>query len=325
VTGLAARAREIRAGIEPVRLRQHVERLAGPRGRRHAPEALARAEGYVTGQLEEAGWRVERRAFRVSGIDAANLVARRPAGATGTRGPAYLVGAHLDTVPGSPGADDNASGVAGLLELARVLAARVVGTHLDHALLLAVFDEEEAGLVGADVLAEQLVAERILAGVLVFESVGYFPGGPRTQLLPPGAGVVFPRLVRRIRRRGYRGEWTLLAYRQPARALARRLGAAITALSGPESVVLARDPVDYPVLGAVLRRYPRLSGHFARSDHKPFWDRGVPAVQLTDTADFRNPNYHQPSDTPDTLDYERMADLVAATAAALLDRQPADG
>ena len=104
-------AREIRARIEPARLRQHVERLAEPRSHRHAPDGIARAEAYVTGQLDAAGWAVTRRPFAVAGTVAVNLVARRRDRAGGS-GPAYLVGAHLDTVPG---------GVACLLELARVL------------------------------------------------------------------------------------------------------------------------------------------------------------------------------------------------------------
>jgi len=299
------------------RLRQHVERLAEPRSRRYAPEAMLRAEAYVVGELEAAGWRVTRRPFTVPGAAAANLLAQRPRDAGR---PAYLVGAHLDTVPDSPGADDNASGVACLLELARVLAPAQPG----HDLLLAVFDEEETGLIGADVLAGELVRERTLAGVVVYECVGYFGHDPGTQTLPPGAGLIYPRQVRRMRRRDFRAEWTLLAYRQPARPLVRRLEAALAGRAGPEAVLLARDPLDLPVLGLVLRRYPALSQHFARSDHKPFWDRGVPAIQVTDTANFRNPHYHQPSDTPETLDYARMADLVAATAATLMG-QSADG
>ncbi len=143
---------------DPVRLRQHVERLAEPRGRRHAVAAMDRAESYVTGQLAAAGWPVTRRPFTVPGAAAANLLAERP-GRTGR--PAYLVGAHLDTVPDSPGADDNASGVACLLELARILPP-------GDDVLLAVFDEEETGLIGAGVLAGELAAERRLAAVLVY-------------------------------------------------------------------------------------------------------------------------------------------------------------
>jgi Zn-dependent M28 family amino/carboxypeptidase len=281
-----------------VRLRQHVERLAEPRSRRHAPQAMDRAEAYVTARLEGAGWSVVRRPFPVPG--AANLLAERPG--TGG-GPTYLVGAHLDTVPGSPGADDNASGVACLLELARVAPP-------EPHLLLAVFDEEETGLLGATALAAELTD---LAGVIVYECVGYFAG---TQRLPPGAGLVFPRQVRQMRRLAFRAEWLLLAYRHPAQRLVRRLAAELVARSGPDAVILARDP----------RGLPWLSAQFARSDHKPFWDRGVPAIQVTDTANFRNPHYHRPTDLPETLDYGRMADLVAATAAALTtSRQPADG
>jgi len=303
---------------DPVRLRQHVERLAQPRGRRHAAEAMQRAEAYVTGQLAAAGWPVTRRPFTVPGAAAANLLAERPGTADG---PVYLVGAHLDTVPDSPGADDNASGVACLLELARILPAD------ENRVLLAVFDEEETGLIGAQVLANELTSagQRKLAAVIVYECVGYFPGEPGTQTLPPGAALVYPKQVRRIRRRDNRGDWLLLAYRQSARPLVRRLEAALAQRSGPDAVIHARDPLDLPALGPALRGYPQLSGHFARSDHKPFWDRGVPAVQITDTANFRNPHYHQPTDLPDTLDYTRMADLVAATAAVLTTRQSADG
>src|SRR5689334_2609974 len=156
-----------RAAVDPDRLRRHVERLDEPRGRRHAPQAMTKAEGYVRGRLSECGWRVARQPFDAGGVVAANLLADRPGTSAG---PVYLVGAHLDTVPGSPGADDNASGVACLLELARVLP-------VDRSdVLLAVFDEEETGLLGAAALAERLSRERRLAGVVVYECVGYHVG-----------------------------------------------------------------------------------------------------------------------------------------------------
>jgi hypothetical protein len=313
---LTVRAREIRDGIEPGRLRQHVERLAEPRSHRHAAEGMARAEAYVVGELESCGWPVARRPFAMAGAEAANLLAER---ADGGGRPAYLVGAHLDTVPGSPGADDNASGVACILELARLLAP----LRLDHDVLLAVFDEEETGLIGSGLLAEELSTERTLTGVVIYECVGHYPTSPGSQAMPPGAGLIYPAQVGRMKRRGFRGEWTLFAYRGSSFRLAGTLGAFLAYLAGPDAVMLARDPLDFPVLGRLLRLYPALTRHFARSDHKPFWDLGIPAVQVTDTANFRNPRYHQPEDTPDTLDYERMADIVAATAATLIG--PAGG
>jgi hypothetical protein len=306
----ARRLTDLRQEIETARLRRHVERLAEPRGRRHAPTAMDRAEAYVIGELESAGWQVRRRPFAVAGtgIVGANLLADRPADDSAPA-PDLLVGAHLDTVPGSPGADDNASGVACLLELARVLPAGRVR--------LVVFDEEETGLHGARALAAELMTGPRPTAVVVFECVGYTAAAAGSQQLPPAVALAYPGQVRRIRRRGWRGDWTLLAYRNDALRPARLLGSGLAQLGGPDAVVLARDPLDIPLVGPLLRRYLPVAEHFARSDHQPFWDLGMPAIQVTDTANFRNPTYHRPDDTPDTLDYERMADVTAATAIAL--------
>ncbi|MDG4829931.1 M20/M25/M40 family metallo-hydrolase [Solwaraspora sp. WMMD1047] len=309
----ARRLVDLRREIETVRLRQHVERLAEPRGRRHAPAAMDRAEAYVARELESADWLVRRRPFTVAGtgIAGANLLAHRPGRVSG-RAPDLLVGAHLDTVPGSPGADDNASGVAGLLELARILPAESAGR-----VRLVVFDEEETGLHGARALATELAAGDRPTAVVVFECVGYTAAAAGSQRLPPAAALAYPGQVRRLRRRGWRGDWTLIAYRNDALRPARLLGSGLAQLGGPDAVVLARDPLDIPFVGPLLRRYLPAAEHFARSDHQPFWDLGIPAIQVTDTADFRNPHYHRPGDIPGTLDYERLADITAATAVAL--------
>ncbi len=78
--------------------------------------------------------------------------------------------------------------------------------------------------------------------------------------------------------------------------------------------VLLRDPVDLPLLGPLLARFAPFVRDFVRSDHKPFWERGLPAIMITDTANFRNPNYHLPTDTPETLDYDHLTDITAAVA-----------
>jgi Zn-dependent M28 family amino/carboxypeptidase len=220
-------------------------------------------------------------------------------------------------VPGSPGADDNASAVAALLELARLLPSLGLGDRVR----LVVFDEEESGLHGSRALAGQL-RDDPPAAVVVLESVGYFSREAGTQRLPAGASLLFPEQYRRLRRRGWRGDFTLLAYRRSADRPVRLLAECLAHLRGPHAVLLARDPLDLPVAGPLLARYVPLVRHFARSDHRPFWDVGVPAVQVTDTAEFRNPHYHRPTDTPGTLDYGWIADIVAATAVTLaeLDR-----
>ncbi|MFC6022557.1 M20/M25/M40 family metallo-hydrolase [Plantactinospora solaniradicis] len=327
---LAAQLTSLRGSVDEGRLRRHVERLDAPRGRHHAAPEMHRAESYVVGELERVGWRVRRRAFTVPGdaIAGANLFATPPigdsvrspdpAGRTSMGETTVLIGAHLDTVPGSPGADDNASGVACLLELARLLPAY----GLARDVRLAVFDEEETGLHGARALAGELTGPDRPGAVMVFECIGYYSAHADTQVLPSGAGLVYPGQRRRIRQRGWRGDWTLVAYRQSAVRLARLFGECLAHLAGPGTAVLTRDALDLPLAGPLLRRYVPATEHFARSDHQPFWDVGVPAIQITDTADFRNPHYHQPSDTPETLDYTRIADIAAATAVNLANRDP---
>jgi Peptidase family M28 len=317
----AGRLAAAHAAVDPDRLRRDVERLDEPRSRRFAVAGMRRAEAYVVSELRAAGWLVRRRPFTVpgTGFVGVNLVADRSAGGSpvsgdqigGRAAPVVLVGAHLDTVPGSPGADDNASGVAGVLEMARILPA----VDPEGQVRLVVFDEEETGLHGARALAAEL-EPRPPAAAVILECIGFFAEQPGTQRLPPGAGLLYPGQRRRLRRRGWRGDWTLVAYRRSAEPLARRLSECLVHLAGPHAVLLARDPLDLPLAGPLLARVPALSGHFARSDHKPFWDIGVPAIQVTDTADFRNPHYHRRGDTPDTLDYQRLADIVAATAVA---------
>ena len=320
---VGARLDEVRAGVEPGRLRRHVERLDEPRGRRFAVAAMHRAEDYVTRELESAGWRVRRESFDGGGASGVNLLADRSTGsdgpaAAGGDGPAttgrLLVGAHLDTVPGSPGADDNASAVAALLELARLLPA----LGLDDRVGLVVFDEEEPGLHGSRALADRLRGDPP-AAVVVLECVGYYTAQPGTQRLPAGASLLFPGQYRWLSRRGWRGDFILLAYRRSAARPVRMLAECLVHLRGRDAVMLARDPLDLPVAGPALGRFVPLVRHFARSDHKPFWDIGVPAVQVTDTSEFRSPHYHRASDTPDTLDYERIADIVAATAVTLAE------
>lgn len=309
---VVGQVRAVRDSVDVARLRRHVERLDEPRSRRHAPGGTTRAEAYVTAELERAGWRVDRHRFMASdaGVVGVNLLADRP---IEHPWPVLLVGAHLDTVPDSPGADDNASGVACLLELARILPTLGLERHIQ----LAVFDEEETGLCGSRALARELTARLRPAAVVVLECIGYYTSTPRTQRLPPGAALLYPGQHRRTRRRGWRGDWTLVAYQRSAVHLARLFSDCLAHLAGPDSVLLARDPCDLAIAGPLLRRYVPMTEHFARSDHKPFWDLGVPAIQVTDTANFRNPHYHQPGDLPGTLDYPRIADITAATAVAL--------
>ncbi len=214
--------------------------------------------------------------------------------------PAVVLGAHYDTVADSPGADDNATGIAVLLAAADALAARrTAGWRPVRSLRLVAFTLEEAGLLGSAAYVAHLKETRAeVAGALVVEAVGFRSEVQRSpafvHLPPPGDFVAF---VANERSRGLLER--LLA---AARAAAPRLRTI-----PPEPYFVAPGEARGPL--ADMRR----------SDHAPFWDAGWPAVMLTDTAEFRSPHYHRPTDTPETLDPAFLADTARVVLHALAD------
>jgi Zn-dependent M28 family amino/carboxypeptidase len=217
--------------------------------------------------------------------EASNVVVGDPSRAK------VLIGAHYDSIPGTPGADDNASGVAAL-----IVAARAIGPQEE--VCYVAFDGEECGFVGSRALVAGLGRHR-LEHVHVLEMVGYASREPGSQRNPipviqaPTVGV-FLALV------GSFGSGRLL-----------------------DHVLAMADCQAVPVHGLFLPDVPlemvgRISHHLLRSDHAPFWREGIPALMWTDTAEFRNPHYHLPTDTPETLDYEFLAGVTRLLVHAVL-------
>jgi Zn-dependent M28 family amino/carboxypeptidase len=258
------------------RLAADVKHCAVPRDYIAQPDANRRVRELIADELSAQGLAVT----RVGALD--NLVAL-PRKA---RGPISLVGAHYDSVPMTPGADDNASAVAVLLEVARMR------DDLDGAVGFVAFNAEERGLLGSQEVAKSWRDDGrpAIREVHVLEMVGYASSAPDSQRMPvpiPGAPTV--------------GDFIGLVANQRSRhALRRVLTAAKACDEAPPVVALQAW------LGA-----ERLVPDLYRSDHAPFWRAGTPALMWTDTAEFRNPNYHRPSDTPDTLDYDFMAGVAA--------------
>lgn len=319
---------------DPSRVAADIATLAAtPRGWHH-PLEMQRAQTYVTEQLTAAGWRVSRKPFErrwVFGVSDAggrpsflrrlrlfrrlagtNLLAELPGTPPGRR---VLVVAHLDTVACSPGADDNASGVAALLESARLLAT------LDEpvAVTLAVVDMEERAKVGSGALARDRAFRRNLDLVLCLESVGTFTDIPNTQQMG-GLGLIFRDLNRQVATGQHRGDFLLAVCRRSSMDAARGLTAAGAALTDPLPVLHARDPRPDGWRGRLITWLLPLLAHLDRSDHAPFWSRGVPAVLLTTTASFRNPHYHLAGDEPDTVDNHRVTSVAIALADAIAAR-----
>ena len=323
----ARRLLALRAEVDPSRLRTDLEKLPAPRVRSHTPDHIATVDRALLETFAAAGFAASFDRFRVrsthdwvdgenygptvAGVDlpGVNVVGVKE----GTVRDAVVVLAHHDTVPGTGGADDNGSGVVALMELARLLGP----VRTRRTVVLAAVDHEELGFLGAYRLVSRLRTQRRVVGAYVFEMLAFSSSEPGSQHLPPGIGLLYPGQVKRIRANEMRADFTAVLYRRTGRALAVTFAEALAHLAGPTATVLLRTPTDLPVLGPVLARTVPFTRDFGRSDHVPFWTAGLPAVQITDTANFRNPHYHQPSDLPATLDIHRLADVTAATALAV--------
>lgn len=202
-----------------------------------------------------------------------------------------LVTAHFDAVPDSPGADDNASGAAGVMEVARRLSSQGFADRTSRTVRFALFNVEEWGLHGAREharLAALRDHERIV-GVINLEMIGYFSDEPNSQRspIPRIPGVFEPPTV---------GDTITLVANQASVGFARELNTLMRS-GAPDLKTFLVDFI--PGNGQMVP-------DTRRSDHAPFWDMGVPAVMVTDTSEFRNPNYHKPSDTIESLDLDRM-------------------
>jgi Zn-dependent M28 family amino/carboxypeptidase len=280
------------------RLAQHVDRLAGLIGPRHLvkPAAFAAAAAVVERELADAGYTVVRQYYRARGHDVANLVAELPGG--NRKDEVVIVGAHYDTVESTPGADDNASGVAVLIEVARMMrqfrparTVRFVGFACEEP------PHFYTGEMGSQVYARlcRSRGERI-RGMLCLEMVGYYSAEPGSQRVPESIPrslhKAFPQRGNFLAAVGNMRSWRLLwRFR---RGFKRAVRFPLFSIALPEKVTEIR-----------------------LSDNSSFWDQGYPALMLTDTSFLRNPHYHLPSDTPDTLDYERMAQVTVGIVGAV--------
>ena len=261
---------------------RHLQSLVGERHPHSAPHALTHAAEYLAARLAEYGWATSGQPFRALGKSYFNILGVKwPPGRPAKDGPApLLIGAHYDTVVGSPGADDNASGLAVLLEAADRLRHLVVA----RPVWLAAFCLEEHGLLGSRAFISGLKQTgQPVDGAIVLECVGYASRDAGSQRTPPGVPISLPSIGNFLGIVGNEASRDLLA---AVERNARRVS--------PSTPTLA---LAVPARGESLP-------DVRRSDHAAFWDEGHRAVMLTDTANFRNPHYHQPSDTLDTLDLD---------------------
>jgi Zn-dependent M28 family amino/carboxypeptidase len=280
---LTAAEQEIKGKLE-----RYVNYLAGTLGERNLHRQYANlieAAAYIRGRFESYGYPVKSQPLTITDRTTENLEATHPGQDTPEK--IVLIGAHYDSVAGSPGANDNATGVAALLVLAEVVQALPT----EKTVRLVAFTNEEPPYFQTPYMgsvhyakAARQAGDRIVA-MLSLETMGYYSDEPGSQGYPPPLDLFYPDTGNFI---GFIGNLR-------SRSLVTK------------SIKLFRRNAPFPSEGAAL------PGHLPGvgwSDHWSFWRQGYPGIMLTDTAPFRYPYYHTLEDTPDKIDYARLARVV---------------
>ena len=281
--------------VDPARLEKDVRALSEqllPRDQTH-PQNLDRAAAYIHDRLAESGGRISDQPFTVAGNTYRNVIC--------SLGPAsnerIVIGAHYDSYHEYPAADDNASGVAGLIELARVLARANLAQQVD----LVAYTLEEPPYFGTPHMGSVVHAQSLrdngvsVKAMLSLEMIGYFSDAPDSQSFPISLlRAFYPSQGNFIAIVGGLGEGGLV--RRVKRAMLKSSQLPVYSINAPRFV----PGVDF-------------------SDHLSYWKAGYEALMITDTAFYRNHNYHSANDTAEKLDYRRMAMVVAGVYGVVID------
>ncbi|UYZ57545.1 M28 family peptidase [Hymenobacter latericus] len=259
--------------------------------------SLNRAAEYIRGEFEKLGCPVEEQAFKADGRQYRNIVA--------TFGPPeaerIIVGAHYDVFGEQPGADDNASAVAGLLETARLLHALGAQLPPDRRIDLVAYPNEEPPYFASEYMGSAVHAKSLHdAGVTVramicYEMIGYFRDEPGSQRFPTeNLAELYPNT----------GNFITVVGRDGQELFTQRV----------QQLMRAQADVDVQRINLSAK-----AGLAGLSDQRNYWPYGWNAVMINDTAFLRNPNYHETTDTIDTLDFRRMAEVVNGVLNAVLN------
>ena len=275
------------------KLQAHVWMLAETIGERHYenPGSLDRSAEYIHDQFRQAGLKPVFHAYDNNRYR--NVVATIPG--DNDTGQVLLIGAHYDSVWLSPGADDNASGVAVLIEIAQLLSK----ISADIMLRFVAFTNEEQPFAGSDSMGSKVYLQEYhenpddIRAMYSLEMLGYYSDEPGSQDYPAPLNWFYPDTADFI---------AMIANIPSGRLL-------------QQSLSRFRQHSAFPVQGMVMSG--KLVPDIRRSDHAGFWDAGVPAIMITDTAFYRNNRYHSVGDLPHTLDYRRMAELTSGLACML--------
>lgn len=277
------------------RMKADVMMLAETIGERNTARygALLEAEKFLASSLASAGYETSRETYEADNLPVSNVIAELPG--SGKREEIIVIGAHYDSAPGTPGANDNASAVAGLLELARMFG----GTSPKRTLRFVAFANEEPPYSFTDLMGSRVHAVRArsrsehIGAMICLECLGVYSDVPGSQLYPPPLERFFPDRANFISFVSNMSSYPLLR----------------------KCIGEFRRTTLFPSEGIAAPE--RVKG-ISWSDHWSFWQEGYQAIMVTDTAFFRYRHYHIPSDTAEKLDYERMARVVGGLGNVLI-------
>ena len=273
-------------------INRHLQALVGERNPRTSLEALHEAGNYILQEFNSLNLITREEPVGFEGTESSNILAFQE-GTDSSQG-YFVLAAHYDSVEGTPGADDNASAVAALLEIARSLEA----VPLKVPLLYAAFTLEEYGFIGSKEFIRQAQKNsQKFFGMISLEMVGYRDSTPGSQSFPQYMDAS---------QFSSAGDFIAVVGNEPSAELTHAI-----------AELMHRSEPNLPVERLVVPGRGEQFREVNLSDHSPFWDHGTPAVMITDTAFLRNPNYHQPTDTLETLDIDFIRDVVQGTTGFL--------
>ena len=272
-------------------LKRHVENIHFDRNPYDGYPKLEQAAQYIEREFQKIGWEVKEDTFQWEGKSYKNIVAEKKGMTSPHR--VFILGAHYDTVPGSPGADDNASAIAVLLEVAR----NIQTAPLDGTVRLIAFSLEEYNFVGSTHYVEKFQrGEEKILGMISLEMVGFT--GPRQDYPPYLNPKYYPNV----------GDFIAIIGNERSKELLEKVCQSFRAH-------VPRLPLEFLVVPGNGEGMEEVR----LSDHSTFWDQGFPALLVTDTSFLRNPNYHLPSDRMETLDFEFMRKVAIGVYYSILE------
>ena len=288
------------AKVSPDSLRANLEKIVGVRHYQTDPEKLEEVENYIRSKMAQAGLIMRKNEFLFNNTFFNNII--------GQQNGIYndnlcLINGHFDSADDAPGADDNGTGVVGVLEAMRVMK----GYFFENNIQFTNFNLEESGLIGSTKYVNSgLQSGENIVGLINYEMIGYYSDQPNSQTIPNGFEFLFPAQVAQIINNQSKGDFIINC-----------ANAASTDLNNTFFQAAAQYVPDLKVINLVVPGNGQQASDLRRSDHAPFWDKGFKALMITDGAETRNKNYHTPYDVISTINFDFLSNVTAAGIATL--------